>query len=292
MHKPVLLNEVIKYLEPKPNQNFIDATYGLGGHSKELLKYIKPNGKILALEWDPYLVELNQKELMGSKNIILKNTNFTKIKKLVKEMNFTHIKGVIFDLGISTWHLEKSGRGFSFKKNEFLDMRINPKEIKITAFDIVNKFSKEQIIEILEKYGEERKAKDIAEAIVNARRVKRIETSKELADLIVKVYKSRKKIHPATKTFMALRVFINKELENLEEGLKQAYSVLDKGGRITIITFQGLEDKVVKKVFKELKKQKAKMITKNVVRPTRKEVLENPKARSAKLRVIQKDERE
>ena len=290
MHKPVLLNEVIKYLEPKPNQNFIDATYGLGGHSKELLKYIKPNGKILALEWDPYLVEINQKELMNSKNIILKNENFTKIKKLVKELNFTHIKGVIFDLGISSWHLEKSGRGFSFKKDEFLDMRINPKEIKITAFEIINRFSKEELVEIFKKYGEEKKANQIAEEIVSRRKIKKIETSKELADLIVKVYKSRKKIHPATKTFMALRVFINKELENLEEGLKQAYEVIDRGGKIAIITFQGLEDRVVKKVFKELKKQNAKMITKNVVRPTRKEVLENPRARSAKLRVIQKNE--
>lgn len=289
MHKPVLVKEVIKFLNPQRNQNFIDATYGFGGHSKELLKYIKPKGKILAFEWDPFLVELNKKNLMQEKNIILKNANFTKIKKIVKELNFTKIKGVIFDLGISSWHLENSKRGFSFNKDEFLDMRINPKEIKITAFEVVNYYSKERLIEILKNYGEEKRAKEIVDAILDKRRCKKIETSKELAEIIMNVCKRKNKIHPATKTFMALRTFINNELENLEEGLKQAFDVLDKNGRIAIITFQGLEDKVVKKVFKELKRKGAKMITKNVVRPSRNEILENPRSRSAKLRVIQKN---
>ena len=289
MHKPVLVKEVIKFLNPQRNQNFIDATYGFGGHSKELLKYIKPKGKILAFEWDPFLVELNKKNLMQEKNIILKNANFTEIKKIVKELNFTKIKGVIFDLGISSWHLENSKRGFSFNKDEFLDMRINPKEIKITAFEVVNYYSKERLIEILKNYGEEKRAKEIVDAILDKRRFKKIETSKELAEIIMNVCKRKNKIHPATKTFMALRTFINNELENLEEGLKQAFDVLDKNGRIAIITFQGLEDKVVKKVFKELKRKGAKMITKNVVRPSRNEILENPRSRSAKLRVIQKN---
>lgn len=289
MHKPVLVKEVIKFLNPQRNQNFIDATYGFGGHSKELLKYIKPKGKILAFEWDPFLVELNKKNLMQEKNIILKNANFTKIKKIVKELNFTKIKGVIFDLGISSWHLENSKRGFSFNKDEFLDMRINPKEIKITAFEVVNYYSKERLIEILKNYGEEKRAKVIVDAILDKRRFKKIETSKELAEIIMNVCKRKNKIHPATKTFMALRTFINNEFENLEEGLKQAFDVLDKNGRIAIITFQGLEDKVVKKVFKELKRKGAKMITKNVVRPSRNEILENPRSRSAKLRVIQKN---
>lgn len=293
MHKPVLLKEVIQYLDPKPNENFIDATFGFGGHSKELLKHIRPKGKILALEWDPYLVEIIKKKFMKEKNIILKNANFKKIKEIVKETNFTHISGVIFDLGISSWHYEKSGRGFSFKKDEFLDMRINPFEIKLTAFEIVNYFSKEKLIEILEKYGEERKAESIANEIIKRRKIKKIETTKELSEIVEKVYKTRKfKIHPATKTFMALRIFINNELENLEEGLKQAFDVLDPKGRIAVITFHGLEDKIVKKIFKKLKESGAKMITKNVVRPSRKEILKNPRARSAKLRVIEKDEKE
>jgi len=291
MHKPVLLEEVIKYLNPKPNENFIDATFGLGGHSLEILKYIKPNGKILALEWDPYLVEINKKRFMKNKNIILKNANYKNIKKVVREENFTQIKGVIFDLGISNWHYKKSKRGFSFQQNEFLDMRINPFEIKITAFEIINYFSKEKIAEILEKYGEERNANKIAEEIVRQRRIKKIETTKELSELILKIIPRKKKIHPATKTFMALRTYINKELENLEIGLKSAYDILKKDGRIVVITFQGLEDKVVKKVFKELKNKGAKILTKNVVRPSRKEILENPSARSAKLRAILKNDK-
>lgn len=293
MHTPVLRKEVIQYLNPKPNENFIDATFGFGGHSKELLKYIKPYGQILALEWDPYLVEINKKKFMKEKNIILKNANFKRIKEIVSKISFTHIKGVIFDLGISSWHLEKSKRGFSFKKDEFLDMRINPLEIKLTAFEVINYFSKEKIIEILEKYGEEQKAKAIAEAIIQKRRIKKIERTTELAEIITNVYKSKKlKIHPATKTFMALRIFVNDEISNLEEGLRQAFDVLDPQGRIAIITFHGLEDKVVKKVFKSLREKGAKMITKNVVRPKRKEILENPRARSAKLRVIEKNEKE
>lgn len=293
MHKPVLLKEVIQYLNPKPNENFIDMTFGFGGHSKELLKYIKPNGKILALEWDPYLVEINKKIFMKTKNIILKNANFKKLKKIVKEIKFSNIKGVIFDLGISSWHLEKSRRGFSFRKDEFLDMRINPLEVKLTAFEIINNFSKEEIIEILEKYGEEKKAEAITNEIIKKRKIKKIERTKELAEIVSYVYKSKRlRIHPATKTFMALRAFINNELENLEEGLKQAFDVLDPKGRIAIITFQGLEDKVVKKVFRSLREKGAKMITKKVVRPSRREILENPRSRSAKLRVIEKDESE
>jgi len=290
MHKPVLLKEVIEYLHPKPNENFIDATFGLGGHSLEILKYIKPNGKILALEWDPCLVEINKKRFMKNKQIILKNENFKNIKKIVKEEKFSQIKGVIFDLGISNWHYKVSQRGFSFQKNEFLDMRINPFDIKITAFEIINYFSKENIVEILKKYGEEKYANQIADKIVKQRKIKKIQTTKELSELILSVVPRKKKIHPATKTFMALRIYINQELENLEKGLKDAYEVIENGGRIVIITFHGLEDKVVKKVFKELKKKGAKVLTKNVVRPSRKEILENPSSRSAKLRAILKDD--
>ncbi len=292
MHKPVLLKEVIFYLDPKPNENFVDATFGLGGHSFEILKYILPDGKILALEWDPYLVEIYKKSYMKHKNIILKNENFKNIKKVVREEKFTNIKGVIFDLGISMWHYKNSKRGFSFNENSFLDMRINPFDVKITAFEVVNYFSKEKLENILKTYGEEKYASKIAEEIVKRRKIKKIETAKELSELIVRVVPRRKKIHPATKTFMALRSYINNELENLEIGLEDAYEILKKGGRIVVITFQGLEDKVVKKVFKKLKSKGAKILTKKVVRPSESEKLENPSARSAKLRAILKNEQE
>ena len=291
MHIPVLVKETIEILEPKENENFIDATFGEGGHSFEILKYTEPNGKILAFEWDPELYKLGVekiKQLKMEKRIRLVNKNFKNIKKIVKEEGFSQIKGVVFDLGISSWHYEKSGRGFSFKYSEPLDMRINPR-IKITAFEIVNYYSYKDLVEIFKSYGEEKEAKRIAEEIVKRRKVKKIETSKELAEIVVGAKRlKKKKIHPATQVFMALRTFINDELENLREGIKSAYDVLDKGGKIVVISFQGLEDKVVKEVFKLLKNEGAQIITKNVVRPSQEEILKNPKARSAKLRALAK----
>ena len=289
MHQPVLLKEIIEILEPKENENFVDATFGEGGVSLEIAKYNGPEGKILAFEWDPELYKLGVekiKKLNMEKRIKLVNQNFRNIKKVVKQEGFTKIKGVIFDLGISLWHYKKSGRGFSFKYDEPLDMRINQK-IKITAFEIINYYSYKDLVEIFKNYGEEKNAEKIARLIVDRRRKKKIETSKELAEIIAEVLPSRK-IHPATKIFMALRTFINKELENLDQGLKDSYDVLEKGGKIVVLSFQGLEDKVIKQVFKFLKKQRAQIITKNVIRPTKEEILKNPQARSAKLRALKK----
>ncbi len=292
MHYPVLLKETIEILEPKENENFIDATFGEGGHSFEILKYTGPKGKILAFEWDPELYQLGVakiKNLKMEKRIKLVNQNFKNIKRVVKEEGFTQIKGVVFDLGISSWHYKKSGRGFSFKNDEPLDMRINP-QIKITAFEIINYYSYKDLVEIFKNYGEEKEAERVAEAIVKRRKEKKIESSKELAEIVGQVKKiKKKKIHPATQVFMALRTFINSELENLKEGIKSAYDVLDKGGKIVVISFQGLEDKIIKEVFKLLKERsKALIITKNVIRPTKEEILKNPKSRSAKLRALKK----
>ncbi len=291
MHTPVLLKETLEILNPKENENFIDATFGEGNVSFEILKRNSPEGKVLAFEWDPELYRLGLskiKNLKMEKRIKLVNQNFKNIKRVVKEEGFSQIKGVVFDLGISSWHYEESKRGFSFKYDEPLDMRINPK-IKITAFEIINYYSYRDLVEIFKSYGEEKSAEKIAEEIVKRRQKKKIETSKELAELVAEVKKSKKKIHPATQVFMALRTFINGELENLEQGLKGAYEILDKGGKLVVISFQGLEDKVIKKIFKMLKQtQGAEIITKNVIKPTKEEVLKNPRARSAKLRALKK----
>ncbi len=291
MHIPVLLKETIEILEPKENENFVDATFGEGGHSLEILKYTEPNGKILALEWDPELYKLGVekiKKLKMEKRIKLVNKNFKNLKRIVKEEGFSQIKGVVFDLGISSWHYEKSGRGFSFKYDEPLDMRINPK-IKITAFEIVNYYSYKDLVEIFRNYGEEKEAERVAEEIVRRRKVKKIESSQELAKIVLQAKRfKKKKIHPATQVFMALRTFINGELENLKKGIKSAYDVLDQGGKIVVISFQGLEDKVIKEVFKLLKEKGAEIITKNVIRPDKEEIFKNPKARSAKLRALKK----
>jgi 16S rRNA (cytosine1402-N4)-methyltransferase len=288
MHQPVLLKEIIEILESKENENFIDATFGEGGVSLEIAKF-NGDGKILAFEWDIELYKLGVEKIKNLKmetRIKLVNQNFRNIKRVVKEEGFAKIKGVVFDLGISLWHYKESGRGFSFQKDEPLDMRINP-EIKVTAFEIINYYSYKDLVEIFKNYGEERNAEKIARTIIDRRRKKKIETSKELAEIVAEVVPSRK-IHPATKIFMALRTFINGELENLKQGLKDSYNVLDKGGKIIILSFQGLEDKVIKQVFRLLKKEGAEIITKNVIRPKKEEILKNPQARSAKLRAIKK----
>jgi 16S rRNA (cytosine1402-N4)-methyltransferase len=289
MHHPVLLKEIIEILEPKENEHFVDATFGEGSVSLEIAKFNRPNGRILALEWDPELYKLGVEEIKNlkmEKRIKLANQNFRNIKRVVKEEGFTKIKGVVFDLGISLWHYKKSGRGFSFKNDEPLDMRINP-GIKVSAFEIINYYSYKDLVEIFKNYGEERNAEKIARTIIDRRRKKKIETSKELAEVVAEVVPSRK-IHPATKIFMALRTFINGELENLEQGLKNSYDVLEKGGKIIVLSFQGLEDKVIKQVFRLLKKEGAEIITKNVIRPKKEEILKNPQARSVKLRAIKK----
>jgi len=291
MHKPVLLKEIIEILSPKENENFIDATFGLGSVSFEILKYTHPSGKILAFECDPELYNLGVKtikKIKMEKRIKLVNQNFKNLKKVVKEEGFSQIKGVVFDLGISNWHYQESKRGFSFKNDEFLDMRINP-NIKITAFEIINYFSYKELVEIFKNYGEEKEAEKIAQIIIDRRKNKRIETSKQLSEIVAQVKKTRRKIHPATLVFMALRSFINDELGNLEKGLKEAYDVLDNGGKIVVLSFNGLEDKIIKNVFKLLKKQSGRIITKRVIKPTVEEIKKNPKARSAKLRAIEKN---
>jgi len=291
MHIPVLLKETLSILQPEKDKNYIDATFGEGNLSFEIVKLIKPKGKVLAFEWDPELYKLGLEKIkkMKEKNIKLVNKNFKEIKKVVKKEKFYEIKGIVFDLGISRWHYESSGRGFSFKKEEPLDMRINPQEIKITAFDIVNYASYYDLVKIFKEYGNEKEAEIISKAILERRKIKKIETSRELGEIVSQVKKEKTKIHPATKVFMALRVFINQELENLNLALEDSLEVLEKGGKIVIITFQGFEDKVVKKFIKKYKREgKIEVITKNVIKPKEEEKKLNPSARSAKLRAIKK----
>lgn len=292
MHIPVLLNKVLEILNPKKNENFIDATFGEGNVSLEIVKLIYPQGRVLAFEWDPDLYQLGQqkiKTMKVEKRIKLVNKNFKEIEKVVKKEKFFQIKGVVFDLGISSWHYEKSGRGFSFKDEKSLDMRINFREIKTTASEIINNLSYHQLISIFKVYGEEKEAEKIVQAITQRRKIKKITNARELADLVKQVKRTKGKIHPATKVFMALRIFINQELENLEKGLLGAYNVLESGGKLVVISFHGLENLVIKRVFKKLKKEKgAEMITKKTIKPSREEILKNPKSRSAILRSLKK----
>jgi len=293
IHIPVLTNEVLKYLNPKPNENFIDATFDGGGHSISLLKRIGPKGKILGIEIDKEILENLGTEFDEFKSVgrlILINSNFKNLKDIVRISSF-FASGILLDLGLSSWHLEKSQRGFSFQRNEILDMRYDSRE-SLTARDIINKWPESEIERILRGYGEERHSRSIARAIIKERKRKPIITTFNLVDIIhraVPWVHGKGRIHIATRTFQALRIAVNQELENLKEVLPQSIEILKPGGRLVIISFHSLEDRIIKFFFKkEAQDNRIKILTKKPVRPTREETMINPRARSAKLRAAVK----
>lgn len=294
MHVPVLLEEVIEYLNPQPNENFIDCTFGYGGHSLEIFKRIKPDGKILGIEWDAKIieaVEAGNKKLEFGQNLILVNDTYSNLKNIVEKNNFYPVNGILFDLGISSWDIEKSGRGFSFLRNELLDMRFNENNL-LTAREIINKWSEEKLADIFYQYGEERRARAIARHIISVRKEKSIETTVDLAEIVKKAMPVRQRfgrIHPATRVFQALRIAVNDELGNLEAGLKDSLEILALSGRIAVISFHSLEDRIVKNFFRDkFKEGKLKILTKKPVIAGEEEIARNPRSRSAKLRVAEK----
>jgi len=288
VHIPVLKNEVLKYSDPKPNENFIDCTIGEGGHTLAILEKNKPNGKVLGLEIDPQLYEtLKASEIKN--RLILVNDSFVNLKEIVEKYNFKLASGILFDLGISSWHLEKSKRGFSFLRDEPLMMRYDGKiQNYLTAEKIVNGYSESEIERILKEYGQERFAKRISKEICRAREINKIKSTFQLIKIIkraVPVWYQHKKIHFATKTFQALRITVNDELNNLEKTLPQALEILVKEGRLVVISFHSLEDRIVKNFFrKESQRGQLKILTKKPIRPSKEEIIQNPCSRSARLR--------
>jgi len=301
-HIPVLTKEVLEYLNPKANENFVDATVGEGGHSAAIIEKNNPNGKILGIEWDSEVYNITKSRIAEFPDrIILVNDSYINLKEIVEKENFKPVNGILLDLGMSSYQLEKSGRGFSFMKNEMLDMRYNSGNQKskiknqnyITAENIVNEWSQEKIEEILNDYGEERFARQIAKKIVEKRKVKKISSTFELKDIIKEAMPSKflyGKIHFATRTFQAIRITVNEELDNLTEFLPKAIEVLSSGGRLVVISFHSLEDRIVKSFFKNKSQQGlVKILTKKPIAVSRNEVLVNPRSRSAKLRAIIKN---
>lgn len=293
MHIPVLLKEVISLLDPKENENFIDATMGQAGHSLEILKRNGPKGKVLGIEQDQEILAVTAKGLRAStyeNRIILVHDNFVNLKKIVAARNFSRVKGIIMDLGISSWQLEESGRGFTFLKDEPLLMNLtgNP----LTAEKIVNYWSKQELERIFREFGQEKFARRIAENIVLKRTAGPIKKTLELVGIIKKSVPEnyeKGRINPATRTFMALRIAVNNELENLQKALPQAVDILDKGGKLAVISFHSLEDRLVKSFFKtEEKKERVRILTKKPVGAGDEELKINQRSRSAKLRVVQK----
>lgn len=294
VHIPVLQKEVLEYLDPKPNENFIDATIGNAGHTLTILERNIPAGKVLGIDADPEIIKNTKYSIQNTvyKNrVILVCDNFANLKEIVKQEKFKSVQGILFDLGMSSWHLEESGRGFSFLKNESLDMRYNPRN-PLTAARIVNYYSSQEIEKILKEYGEERFAKKIAQKIIEIRKIKPIETTSQLAEIVKSAtphWYHRKKIHPATRTFQAIRIAVNDELNNLERALPQTLEILKLGGKLVVISFHSLEDRIIKNFLKEKAKENIlKILTKKPINPSLGEIKINPRSRSAKLRAAQK----
>ena len=270
-HIPVLLKEAIDGLKVKPNGKYIDATIGGGGHAFEILKR---GGVLLGIDIDQDAIDYVKEKLEINKDIFLERGNFRNLKSIARKCGFDKVDGILFDLGVSSHQLDTAKRGFSFRSDAPLDMRMD-KESNLTAQYIVNKYSKEALYEIFSKYSEELDSRAIASAIVRARALKPIKTTRELAKILPR----------PTLVFQALRIAVNEELDNLIEGLHSGADILKKGGRMVVISFHSLEDRIVKLRFD---KNKLKMITKKPIIPNYEEIKVNPRSRSAKLRIFEK----
>lgn len=287
-HKSVLLQNVISFLDPHPGKKFIDGTAGGGGHSEALLTR---GAEVLGIDQDPEALEYISKNIPKNlqKNLKLIQGNFSDISKIAAQAGFEQVDGILLDLGVSSHQLDEHGRGFSFNYEGPLDMRMDPK-LNLTAYDLINNFERRRLHEVIQAYGEEKLAGPIASAIERARQVKPIRTTIELSKIIEDVYRrckvSKSRIHPATRTFQALRIVINSETLNLEECLPQTGNLIKSGGRLVVISFHSLEDGIVKRFLKG--NDRFQTLTERPIGPSFAETEENPRARSAKLRAAQR----
>ena len=300
MHISVLLHESIDYLNLDSDKIIVDCTLGYAGHSSEILKRIK-KGYLFAFDQDKEAIEYSQKKLSSiASNYEIIFSNFSNIKEELTKRNINGIDGVLYDLGVSSPQLDQAERGFSFHQNAKLDMRMN-QEQKLSAYEVINEYSENKLAEIIYKYGEEKYAKSIAKGIVSKRP---ISTTLELTEVVKESvpFAYRREKHPARKTFQAIRIEVNNELECFKKSLNDSLDILNVGGRICVITFHSLEDKICKEIFKErteIRKEfknmpiipkeyqpKYKII--KTLEPTKQELDDNSRARSAKLRVIER----
>ncbi len=294
-HISVLLNESIDGLNIKKGDVVVDGTLGAGGHTLEIIRRFEDKVKIICFDLDSDAIERAKKIIDTTRgDVVYKTIGFQNIDEVLKELKIKKVNGILLDLGISSFQLEEGDRGFTFLKDEPLLMTLkkNPSSDDITAYQIVNTWSEETIADIIYGFGEERYSRKIAKAIVESRLAKEIKTTFDLVAIIDKAvgkfYKG-KKINPATKTFQALRIATNSELLNLEEVIQKGFECLEKGGRMAIISFHSLEDRIVKKAFVKLKEDgKGKIVTKKPIIPSIEEIKMNPRSRSSKLRLIEK----
>ena len=287
-HVPVLVREALDFISVRPEGTYIDATLGAGGHAEEILKHLG-SGRLLGLDRDPRALEVARARLAGfSEKLTMQHGNFAEIDALHAASGLPPADGVLADLGLSSLQLDDASRGFSFNLPGPLDMRMDPHSEK-TAADLANQTGEWDLANLIYKLGEERHSRRIARAIVKARPYR---LTTELAQVVTRAIPSRAglhQIHPATRTFMALRLAVNGELENLEQFLDRVLLVLRPGGRVVILSFHSLEDRLVKHAFQRWQREgRARILTRKVVRPTQEEVRVNPRARSAKLRAAEK----
>lgn len=287
IHVPVLVRETTEMLMVKKDGIYVDATVGLGGHAAEILSMLGPVGTFVGIDRDPQALDF-ARERLGNSRVRLVQGSFSRLEEILTSQDIEAIDGIVFDLGVSMLQLKQHERGFSFLSEERLDMRMDHSQ-ELSAWEVVNRYSEKELERILKEYGEEPKAKRIARAIVDRRRKAPLTTGAELAALIMSVYGGRGKTHPATRTFQALRIEVNRELDELKSGLFAALGVLKTGGRMCVISYHSLEDRMVKNFIREQARDgKVKMLTKKPVTPGADEMRSNPSSRSAKLRGAEK----
>lgn len=305
-HVSVLLNECIEALDIKENGIYVDCTLGGAGHSSHIVKHLSQDGLLIGIDQDKDAISAAKQRLETFKNVKYVHNNFYNIDSILSELDIENVDGILMDLGVSSYQLDEASRGFSYMKDASLDMRMN-RDDDFSAYEIINKYSEEELHKIIKDYGEERFAKRIANFIVNRRQEKPIETTLELVDIIkaaIPAKMRRDGPHPAKRTFQAIRIEVNSELKILNQAIEDGVKRLNKGGRMAIITFHSLEDRIVKLKFRELedpctcprdfpicvcgKAPVVKVISKKGMAPTEKEIEENPRSRSAKLRIVEK----
>ncbi len=291
-HIPVLTKEVISFLAPKKNENFIDATIGFGGHARLILEKTVPNGRLLGIDQDNIALEQAKENLKKYSNRIdLVNTNFSNLGLIIRDWE-KEVNGILFDLGISSYQLTSKERGFSFQEDAPLDMRMSQKSQKLSAKDIVNSWDKNRLKSIFKNYGQEPYAGKISVSIIKNRSNKPIIRTSDLLDIIENAIPTKDRVrrhhHFATNVFRALRMAVNDELNHLENALKQSVQILAPKGRLVVISFHSLEDRIVKKFFNN--NNQLEILTKKPVLPGREEIQKNPRSRSAKLRAAVKIE--
>lgn len=303
-HLPVMLDEVIEHLNVRDNHIYVDMTLGGGGHAKEILKRIS-HGHLYGFDQDEYAIKTASDTLADFSNYHIINDNFVNAKTRLKALGINQVDGILFDLGVSSFQFDIPDRGFSYKFDSQLDMRMDQTQ-KLTAADVVNSYTYDQLVKVLFEYGEEKFARSIANHIIKRRNIKPIQTTFELVDIIKASLPDkvlRKKGHPAKQTFQALRIEVNDELNRFSGALEDAISLLAPKGRIAVITFHSLEDRICKQIFRKhatidipkgvpiivTEKPPLKLINKKVILPSEKELNSNHRAHSAKLRVVEKN---